>query len=78
VQSDLVLRERCRLSIRSTDRFSKQVPTAANLLDELFICGRRSDLTSCADGLLVRDSRVVERKKPGQKKARKKFQWVKR
>jgi small subunit ribosomal protein S9 len=31
-----------------------------------------------ADGLLRRDSRVVERKKPGQKKARKKFQWVKR
>lgn len=29
-------------------------------------------------GMLVRDSRVVERKKPGQKKARKKFQWVKR
>jgi len=25
-----------------------------------------------------RDPRVVERKKPGQKKARKKFQWVKR
>ena len=31
-----------------------------------------------AAGLLTRDSRVVERKKPGQKKARKKFQWVKR
>ena len=30
------------------------------------------------EGLLTRDSRVVERKKPGQKKARKKFQWVKR
>ena len=29
-------------------------------------------------GLLTRDARVVERKKPGQKKARKKFQWVKR
>ena len=29
-------------------------------------------------GMLTRDSRVVERKKPGQKKARKKFQWVKR
>mmetsp|Transcript_3828 Transcript_3828/g.9665 ORF Transcript_3828/g.9665 Transcript_3828/m.9665 type:complete len:796 (-) Transcript_3828:879-3266(-) len=27
---------------------------------------------------LRRDARVVERKKPGQKKARKKFQWVKR
>ena len=30
------------------------------------------------EGLLTRDSRVVERKKPGQKKASKKFQWVKR
>ena len=29
-------------------------------------------------GLLRRDPRRVERKKPGQKKARKKFQWVKR
>ena len=29
-------------------------------------------------GLLTRDARVVERKKPGQKKARKQFQWVKR
>lgn len=26
-------------------------------------------------GLLTRDSRLVERKKPGQKKARKKFAW---
>lgn len=31
-----------------------------------------------AGGLLTRDSRVVERKKPGRKKARKAFQWVKR
>ena len=29
-------------------------------------------------GFLTRDARKVERKKPGQKKARKKFQWVKR
>eukprot|EP00048_Salpingoeca_helianthica_P016466 m.232472 g.232472 ORF g.232472 m.232472 type:complete len:375 (+) comp18730_c0_seq1:1-1125(+) len=29
-------------------------------------------------GMLTRDTRIVERKKPGQKKARKKFQWVKR
>ena len=28
-------------------------------------------------GLLVRDPRMVERKKPGQKKARKKFAWYK-
>lgn len=31
-----------------------------------------------AQGLLTRDSRVVERKKPGQPKARKKFQFSKR
>ncbi|KRO56422.1 MAG: 30S ribosomal protein S9 [Bacteroidetes bacterium] len=31
-----------------------------------------------SQGLLTRDARVVERKKPGQKKARKQFQWVKR
>ena len=30
------------------------------------------------EGMLTRDARIVERKKPGQKKARKKFQWVKR
>ncbi|MEM7174125.1 MAG: 30S ribosomal protein S9 [Bacteroidota bacterium] len=30
------------------------------------------------NGLLTRDARKVERKKPGQKKARKKFTWVKR
>jgi hypothetical protein len=29
-------------------------------------------------GFLTRDSRVVERKKPGKAKARKSFQWVKR
>lgn len=31
-----------------------------------------------AAGLLARDARIVERKKPGRKKARKSFQWVKR
>ena len=31
-----------------------------------------------SEGLLTRDARETERKKPGQKKARKKFQWVKR
>jgi len=30
------------------------------------------------EGFLTRDSRVVERKKPGQKKARKRFQFSKR
>jgi len=29
-------------------------------------------------GAIERDERVVERKKPGQAKARKKFQWSKR
>ena len=31
-----------------------------------------------AQGFLTRDSRMVERKKPGQKKARKRFQFSKR
>lgn len=31
-----------------------------------------------AENLMTRDSRMVERKKPGQKKARKKFQFSKR
>lgn len=31
-----------------------------------------------AEGLVTRDPRMVERKKPGQKKARKKFQFSKR
>ena len=31
-----------------------------------------------AKGLMPRDPRMVERKKPGQKKARKRFQFVKR
>jgi small subunit ribosomal protein S9 len=30
------------------------------------------------EGLLTRDSRMVERKKPGQPKARKRFQYSKR
>jgi len=30
------------------------------------------------NGFLTRDSRIIERKKPGQKKARKKFQFSKR
>ncbi|MBO4615000.1 MAG: 30S ribosomal protein S9 [Bacteroidales bacterium] len=36
----------------------------------------RASLKPC--GFLSRDSRVVERKKPGQKKARKRFQFSKR
>lgn len=34
--------------------------------------------TVCVEKMLTRDSRRVERKKPGQPKARKKRQWVKR
>jgi small subunit ribosomal protein S9 len=30
------------------------------------------------EGFLTRDSRMVERKKPGRRKARRRFQWVKR
>ena len=30
------------------------------------------------EGFMTRDSRMVERKKPGRKKARRRFQWVKR
>jgi len=36
----------------------------------------KSDLRK--EGLMTRDPRMVERKKPGQKKARKKFQFSKR
>ncbi len=42
----------------------------------LFEPGLRSALKKA--GFLTRDSRVVERKKPGQKKARKRFQFSKR
>lgn len=43
---------------------------------QLFESGYRPALK--AAGLLTRDSRIVERKKPGLAKARKSFQWVKR
>lgn len=43
---------------------------------QLFDPSMRPALKSA--GLLTRDARVVERKKPGLKKARKAFQWVKR
>lgn len=36
----------------------------------------RADLKP--EGFMTRDPRMVERKKPGRKKARKAFQWVKR
>ena len=54
------------------DAIKLAISRALCLVDE----ESRSNLKS--EGLLSRDSRVVERKKPGQKKARKKFQWVKR
>jgi ribosomal protein S9 len=34
--------------------------------------------TPAAVKLIQRDPRMVERKKPGRKKARKQFQWIKR
>ena len=54
------------------DAIKLAISRALCLVDESY----RPNLKS--EGLLSRDSRVVERKKPGQKKARKKFQWVKR
>ena len=42
----------------------------------IYDSGMKDTLKS--NGLLTRDSRRVERKKFGQKKARKQFQWVKR
>ena len=47
-------------------------------------CARRQTavngraLTQRLAGMLERDPRVVERKKPGKAKARKSFTWVKR
>jgi small subunit ribosomal protein S9 len=44
------------------------------------LCEMNADFRSPLkkEGLLTRDPRMVERKKPGQKKARKKFQFSKR
>ena len=44
------------------------------------LCKENIDLKSIlrTENLLTRDPRMVERKKPGQKKARKKFQFSKR
>ena len=44
----------------------------------LSLCDPESKPTLRKDALLTRDPRMKERKKPGQKGARKKFQWVKR
>ena len=44
----------------------------------LQVCDPHMRPTLKADGLLTRDSRVVEKKKYGRKKARKSFTWVKR
>lgn len=43
-----------------------------------FACFHHCLCRFSAENLLYRDPRNVERKKPGQKKARKKYQWVKR
>ncbi|MBF0533333.1 MAG: 30S ribosomal protein S9 [Candidatus Omnitrophica bacterium] len=44
----------------------------------LSLCDPDNRLTLRKTTLLTRDPRMKERKKPGQKGARKKFQWVKR
>ena len=44
----------------------------------LIIINPEDKVTLKKEGYLTRDSRVVERKKPGQPKARKKFQFSKR
>ena len=44
----------------------------------LIIINPEDKITLKKEGYLTRDSRVVERKKPGQPKARKKFQFSKR
>ena len=44
----------------------------------LVVCGAENKPLLKKSSLLTRDSRMKERKKPGQKGARKKFQWVKR
>ena len=47
-----------------TDKGKEQAKNAGNLLK--------------AEGLMTRNPKMVERKKPGQKKARKRFQFSKR
>jgi len=44
----------------------------------LVLCDPESKPTLKKSSFLTRDSRMKERQKPGQKGARKKFQWVKR
>ena len=44
----------------------------------LVLCDSENKPTLKKSDLLTRDSRMKERQKPGQKGARKKFQWVKR
>ena len=44
----------------------------------LSICDERNKTVLKKNEMLSRDPRMKERKKPGQKGARKKFQWVKR
>ncbi|KAI9141221.1 ribosomal protein S9/S16-domain-containing protein [Paraphysoderma sedebokerense] len=58
---------------------SGQSQAIANALSKALII-HNAEWTPLFDelGLLKRDPRMVERKKPGQKKARKKFTWVKR
>lgn len=44
----------------------------------LVLCDQENKSVLKKESLLTRDSRMKERQKPGQKGARKKFQWVKR
>ncbi len=44
----------------------------------LVLCDSENKATLKKSDFLTRDSRMKERQKPGQKGARKKFQWVKR
>ncbi|MFC1510492.1 30S ribosomal protein S9 [Candidatus Omnitrophota bacterium] len=44
----------------------------------LVLCEQENKALLKKSSLLTRDSRMKERQKPGQKGARKKFQWVKR
>ena len=44
----------------------------------LVLCAEENRSVLRKSNFLTRDSRMKERKKPGQKGARKKFQWVKR
>lgn len=77
-QRDWVWPARCRTSCRSCAVRCERVraaAAAARQCQNRLTCAR---VRAIAGEFLTRDARRVERKKPGQKKARKKTQWVKR